>query len=203
MKIDQACFAASYWTLSASSPTILSAPTPTCPSWAGPSWPTTTSRAGAMTSPWPRPRSRPRWSSPASPDVQRGDRHAGRCRSIRLPGGEPARLAAAGRPDPRLLARATRDKAHDDPCRDRGRAAQHHHPHRPAARRRTMSWTWYCATTSPPPEHPLGPLPPPRRAAPHQKGEHRPDRSDGPGRAARPAQGRAGGGGRAPRGRGP
>ena len=41
-------------------------------------------------------------------------------------------------------------------------------------------------------EHPPGSFPPARRAAPHQEGEHRPDRGDGSGRAARALEGRAG-----------
>ncbi len=63
---------ASCWTLSASSPTTSWAPTPTCPSWAAPSWPTTTSRAGATPSPWRRPRWRPPSPSRAIEDVRAG-----------------------------------------------------------------------------------------------------------------------------------
>ena len=62
MKIDRACFAKlldfvgqfPQW-----------APTPICPSWAAPSWPTTTSRAAGIPLPWKRPRWRPPSPSPA------------------------------------------------------------------------------------------------------------------------------------------
>ncbi len=65
-------------------------------------------------------------------------------------------------------------------CRDGRRTTQHHHPHCPDAGWQISSWIWFCATTSPP-GAPAGGLPSPRKAPPHQKGEHRPDRGHGSG----------------------
>ena len=65
-------------------------------------------------------------------------------------------------------------------------APQHHHPHCPAA------WGGLRAGfgAAQQPHHPgasLGIVPPPRGVPPHQEGEHRPYRGDGPGHSAAPA----------------
>ena len=63
----------------------------------------------------------------------------------------------------------------------------------PIARMRdaSSSWIWCCTTTSPR-RASAGRLSPPRKAPPHQEGEHRTDRGHGPCGAACPAEGRAG-----------
>ena len=112
----------------ASSRTILSAPTPTCPSWAGRSSRTTTSRAGATTFAMARARrSRPRWHFPGFADIRRWYRQVADV-------GHPSDGWRTPRALPRwptsILAawRGYTDKDTMYPCRDRGRAAQHDHP---------------------------------------------------------------------------
>ena len=73
--------------------------------------------------------------------------------------------------------------------RDRRRAPQHHHPHRPDAGRQVpagfgAAQQHHHAGAS------AGRLSPPRKAPPHQKGEHRPHRGHGSGRSAQPPESR-------------
>ena len=71
--------------------------------------------------------------------------------------------------------------------RDGRRTPQHHHPHCPDAGRQVPAGSG-AAQQHHHPGASAGCLPPPRQAPPHQKGEHRPDRGHGSGRAAQPPE---------------
>ena len=101
----------------------------------------------------------------------------------------PRTARGAGRPDPARLARL-HGRERLDLCRDRRRGAQHHHADRPPPRRGVRAGSG-AAQQSHDRGAPPGSVPPARRAASHQKGEHRPDRGDGSGRAARASERRA------------
>ena len=135
------------------------------------------------------------WTFPGYEDVEAGIvRWPMSC--IRLTADDDEKTGGPGRQDPARLARLL-GRELLCLCRDRRRAPQHHHPHRPDAGRQVparpgAAQQHHHRRASP------GRFPPPRQAPPHQEGEHRPDRGHGPGCAAQPPEGRNGRAGAGP-----